>query len=67
MFGDDSHHVLHILLASEEDWASLVELPGNQIKDWFPAQHSISRVRHQISSYDKVLTLRQWLAPQPAP
>lgn len=38
VFGDDGHDVLNILLASQEYWASLVELPGNQIKDWLPAQ-----------------------------
>ena len=44
MFGDDGHDVFHVLLASQEDWASLVELLGNQIQDWFPAEHYIREV-----------------------
>merc|ERR1711997_832568 len=50
VFGDDSHDVLNVLLASQEDWTSLVELLGNQIQDWFlSVSGQTSRLLHDVA------------------
>ena len=36
VFGDHSHDVLHVLLASQEDGAPLVQLPRHKVEDGLP-------------------------------